>query len=215
MAMRGRRTRRALEVGPCRASRQAAAHARRGRRGRRPPATREGAVTFRARARGARDDLHQARPDAVCRGRICSRTSTSRSSSSSSTTWRRSRSTRRAASSIEEIGLEIFARLDEQPLACASIAQIHGGLLRTGREVVVKVRRPADRAGDRPRPRVAPLADVVRGGALPDGAVAAAFRPRRRARDAPPAELDFVEEAHGSELIGRSSPTTSTWSSRR
>src|SRR5687767_5543075 len=42
----------------------------------------------------------------------------------------------------EEIGLEIFARLDEKPVACASIAQIHGGLLRSGREVVVKVRRP-------------------------------------------------------------------------
>src|SRR5215211_3393773 len=42
----------------------------------------------------------------------------------------------------EDIGLDLFARLDEKPLACASIAQIHSGLLRTGREVVVKVRRP-------------------------------------------------------------------------
>lgn len=42
----------------------------------------------------------------------------------------------------EDIGLDVFARLDEEPLACASIAQVHGALLRTGREVVVKVRRP-------------------------------------------------------------------------
>ena len=42
----------------------------------------------------------------------------------------------------EDIGLDVFARLDEKPLACASIAQVHGALLRTGREVVVKVRRP-------------------------------------------------------------------------
>jgi len=42
----------------------------------------------------------------------------------------------------EDIGLDLFARLVEKPLACASIAQIHSGLLRTGREVVVKVRRP-------------------------------------------------------------------------
>jgi len=45
----------------------------------------------------------------------------------------------------EDIGLDLFARLDEKPIACASIAQIHSGLLRTGREVVVKVRRPGIR----------------------------------------------------------------------
>lgn len=41
----------------------------------------------------------------------------------------------------EDIGLDVFARLDEEPLACASIAQVHGALLRTGRDVIVKVRR--------------------------------------------------------------------------
>jgi ubiquinone biosynthesis protein len=40
------------------------------------------------------------------------------------------------------IGLAHFTRLDEQPLATASIAQIHAALLKSGREVVVKVRRP-------------------------------------------------------------------------
>ena len=41
-----------------------------------------------------------------------------------------------------EIGPDTFARIDPEPLATASIAQIHPALLRNGREVVVKVRRP-------------------------------------------------------------------------
>jgi len=45
-----------------------------------------------------------------------------------------------------EIGLEHFTRIESQPLASASIAQIHAGLLKTGREVVVKVRRPGVQA---------------------------------------------------------------------
>lgn len=36
----------------------------------------------------------------------------------------------------------VFARIDPEPLATASIAQIHAALLEDGREVVVKVRRP-------------------------------------------------------------------------
>jgi ubiquinone biosynthesis protein len=42
----------------------------------------------------------------------------------------------------EDIGLEHFASIDEEPLASASIGQIHGALLKSGRAVVVKVRRP-------------------------------------------------------------------------
>ncbi len=42
----------------------------------------------------------------------------------------------------EELGLEPFAEIDPDPLATASIAQIHPALLKTGRRVVVKVRRP-------------------------------------------------------------------------
>jgi ubiquinone biosynthesis protein len=103
----------------------------------------------------------------------------------------------------EEIGLEIFARLDEQPLACASIAQIHGGLLRTGREVVVKVRRPqieqevaldlellrslTSFAEDRSQ-----TARLLQLSALADELEAHLTT-----------ELNFVEEAHGSELIAR------------
>jgi predicted unusual protein kinase regulating ubiquinone biosynthesis (AarF/ABC1/UbiB family) len=41
-----------------------------------------------------------------------------------------------------EIGLDTFVRLDPDPIASASIAQVHEALLKDGREVVVKVRRP-------------------------------------------------------------------------
>jgi ubiquinone biosynthesis protein len=42
----------------------------------------------------------------------------------------------------EDLPPDAFARIEEEPLATASIAQIHGALLRNGREVVIKVRRP-------------------------------------------------------------------------
>ena len=38
---------------------------------------------------------------------------------------------------------EVFSSFDRQPLAAASIAQVHAATLRTGEEVVVKVQRPA------------------------------------------------------------------------
>jgi predicted unusual protein kinase regulating ubiquinone biosynthesis (AarF/ABC1/UbiB family) len=41
-----------------------------------------------------------------------------------------------------ELGDDAFATIDPEPLAAASIAQIHPALLRDGSEVVVKVRRP-------------------------------------------------------------------------
>ena len=37
---------------------------------------------------------------------------------------------------------EVFARFDAQPLASASVAQVHGAQLKSGEEVVVKVIRP-------------------------------------------------------------------------
>ncbi|GAA6142368.1 AarF/UbiB family protein [Hydrogenophaga sp. 5NK40-0174] len=45
----------------------------------------------------------------------------------------------------EDLGGEpetVFARFDHEPLAAASIAQVHGAQLKDGTEVVVKVRRP-------------------------------------------------------------------------
>lgn len=42
----------------------------------------------------------------------------------------------------EELGQEPFLSIDPEPVATASIAQIHEALLRDGREVVIKIRRP-------------------------------------------------------------------------
>src|SRR5256714_790065 len=42
----------------------------------------------------------------------------------------------------EELPPETFVRIDPEPVATASIAQIHTALLGSGREVIVKVRRP-------------------------------------------------------------------------
>jgi ubiquinone biosynthesis protein len=41
-----------------------------------------------------------------------------------------------------DLGDDVFASIDPEPLATASIAQTHRALLKSGREVVVKVRRP-------------------------------------------------------------------------
>ena len=41
-----------------------------------------------------------------------------------------------------ELGPDTLLEIDPEPLATASIAQIHPGILRNGRQVVVKVRRP-------------------------------------------------------------------------
>jgi ubiquinone biosynthesis protein len=41
-----------------------------------------------------------------------------------------------------ELPADAFVRIDAEPLATASIAQIHTALLASGREVIVKVRRP-------------------------------------------------------------------------
>ncbi len=42
----------------------------------------------------------------------------------------------------EEIGMETFKEFSEEPIAAASIAQVHEATLQNGDEVVVKVRRP-------------------------------------------------------------------------
>jgi ubiquinone biosynthesis protein len=102
-----------------------------------------------------------------------------------------------------EIGLEHFASIDEAPLATASIAQIHAALLKTGREVVVKVRRPGiveqvelDLAVLRSTARLvsghSQTAQLLQVEALADELEV-------HLRE----ELDFVEEAHNTELIAQ------------
>jgi predicted unusual protein kinase regulating ubiquinone biosynthesis (AarF/ABC1/UbiB family) len=103
----------------------------------------------------------------------------------------------------EEIGLDVFSRFDEEPIASASIAQIHGALLRTGRDVVVKVRRPAI------EDEVALDLELLR--SLTTFAEGRSHKARLLQLAALAdeleshltAELDFVEEAHGTELIAR------------
>ncbi|MGW6446980.1 ABC1 kinase family protein [Lentzea sp. NPDC055074] len=45
-----------------------------------------------------------------------------------------------------EVGLDAFREVDPEPLAAASIAQVHRAVLKSGAEVVVKVQRPDVRA---------------------------------------------------------------------
>jgi ubiquinone biosynthesis protein len=102
-----------------------------------------------------------------------------------------------------ELADDVFVRIDPEPLAAASIAQIHKALLRDGREVVVKVRRPgvveqakvdlellrstADflerRSGTAQLLQLSALAEEV--------------------EEHLKAELDFTEEGNNTELIGR------------
>jgi ubiquinone biosynthesis protein len=101
----------------------------------------------------------------------------------------------------EEIGLDEFASIEERPLASASIAQIHAALLKTGRPVAVKVRRPGiveQVELDLELLRAtASLVEKRSGTArlLQLRALADELEQHLRA------ELDFVEEAHNAELV--------------
>jgi ubiquinone biosynthesis protein len=102
-----------------------------------------------------------------------------------------------------DLGDDVFSSVDPEPLATASIAQTHRALLRSGREVVVKVRRPdiVD--------QVELDLDVLRSTArlvaghsetaqlLQVEALVDELEVHLRQ------ELDFVEEAHNTELIAR------------
>ncbi|HZG35587.1 MAG TPA: AarF/UbiB family protein [Gaiellaceae bacterium] len=101
----------------------------------------------------------------------------------------------------EEIGLDAFSRIDEEPLASASIGQIHTALLRSGRSVVVKVQRPGIAE------EVAVDLDLLRSlTSMAEGRseTARLLQLEALADDLEAhltTELDFVEEAHGSEVI--------------
>jgi ubiquinone biosynthesis protein len=102
-----------------------------------------------------------------------------------------------------ELGDDVFETIDPEPLATASIAQTHRALLKSGRDVVVKVRRPGvegqvelDLAVLRATARLlaghSETAQLLQIEALADELEV-------HLRE----ELDFVEEAHNTELIGR------------
>ena len=102
-----------------------------------------------------------------------------------------------------DLGPNVFVRIDEEPLAAASIAQIHSALLADGREVVIKVRRPGvaeQVAVDLDLLRATANAIEVRsetGRLLQLRALADELESHLNG------ELDFVEEAHNTEVIGR------------
>ena len=101
----------------------------------------------------------------------------------------------------EDLPADTFARIDAEPVATASIAQIHGALLRTGREVIVKVRRPGIeeqvgldlsllRSTAATLERRSERAQLLQARALADE-----LEVHLRA------ELDLVEEANNTELV--------------
>jgi len=102
-----------------------------------------------------------------------------------------------------ELPRDTFARIDPKPLATASIAQIHTALLASGREVIVKVRRPGiEQQVDLDLALLRSTAGLLESrseGAqlLQARALADELEVHLRA------ELDFVEEANNTELVAR------------
>lgn len=102
-----------------------------------------------------------------------------------------------------DLGDDVFVSIDPEPLATASIAQTHRALTRTGLEVVVKVRRPGIveqveldlsmlKATAGLLARRSATAELLQVEALVDELDAHLHQ-----------ELDFIEEAHNTELIAR------------
>ena len=104
----------------------------------------------------------------------------------------------------EDLGADAFARLDPEPLAAASIAQIHRALLPDGRDVVVKVRRPG--IVEQVDLDLDVIASTV--GFLEERSETARLLQLRALGEELEvhlrSELDFVEEAANTELIARS-----------
>jgi predicted unusual protein kinase regulating ubiquinone biosynthesis (AarF/ABC1/UbiB family) len=93
---------------------------------------------------------------------------------------------------------EVFRELDRVPIASASLAQVHRGILQDGREVAVKVQYPhikqvvrADLAGLN-------VIKWVLGRMLPDLNIGEIVDDLRRSI---PQELDFVHEGHNAERV--------------
>ena len=103
----------------------------------------------------------------------------------------------------EELPPDTFVRVEPEPLATASIAQIHPALLGSGREVIVKVRRPGiEQQIDLDLALLRSTAELLeshseRAQLLQARALADELEVHLRA------ELDFVEEASNAELVAR------------
>jgi ubiquinone biosynthesis protein len=103
----------------------------------------------------------------------------------------------------QDVPDDVFARLDPEPLATASIAQIHSALLSSGREVIVKVRRPGiEQQIEVDLALLRSTAELLerrseRAQLLQARALADELEVHLRA------ELDFVEEANNTELVAR------------
>jgi predicted unusual protein kinase regulating ubiquinone biosynthesis (AarF/ABC1/UbiB family) len=101
----------------------------------------------------------------------------------------------------DELPADAFVRVDPEPLATASIAQIHTALLGSGREVIVKVRRPGiERQVDLDLALMRSTAEVLesrseRAQLLQARALADELEVHLRN------ELNFVEEANNAELV--------------
>lgn len=96
---------------------------------------------------------------------------------------------------------EVFAAFDPEPLAAASIAQVHRARLEDGSEVVVKVRRPGIRPVIEADLRwLARLAELAEG----ENQELRAFRPQEMVRQFAQSlrrELDFAGECRNAERI--------------
>ena len=101
----------------------------------------------------------------------------------------------------EELPQDTFVRIDPEPVATASIAQLHTALLASGREVIVKVRRPGiEHQIDLDLALMRSTAELLesrseRAQLLQARALADELEVHLRA------ELDFVEEANNAELV--------------
>jgi ubiquinone biosynthesis protein len=104
---------------------------------------------------------------------------------------------------LAELGDDVFESIDPEPLATASVAQTHRALLKSGRDVVVKVRRPG--IVDQVELDLALLRSTA--GLLAGHSETAQLLQVEALADELEVhlrqELDFVEEAHNTELIGR------------
>jgi ubiquinone biosynthesis protein len=102
-----------------------------------------------------------------------------------------------------DLPADTFAKIDPDPLATASIAQIHTALLKSGREVIVKVRRPGIEA------QIELDLALMRStaGTLERRSERAQLLQARALADELEvhlrAELDFTEEASNAELVAR------------